>query len=80
MIIEFIGIIIILMTIRVVLTQNRHSKLLYINVIDFSISALIALYIKTQLGLILAIIFFITSTISSNALAYAAGYFDDIED
>ena len=71
MYIEIIGFIIIIMAIRILITKNRAEKLLYINAIDFAVSALIALYINTPFGLVLAVIFFICSTISSNALAYS---------
>lgn len=77
MIVEIIGIIAILMAILTVITPKRHSRLLYVNVIGFSISALIALTIKSQFGLILAVTYFITSTISGNALAYTSNLFND---
>ena len=41
MLIEIIGVIIVLMAIRALITKNRAEKLLYINVIDFGISAII---------------------------------------
>ena len=68
--ITIIGIIIILMALRTLITQNRVEKLLYINVIDFGITAIIALYSQSMFGFIVAATFFITSTISSNAIAY----------
>ena len=61
MFIEIIGVIIILMAIRAVVARDRAEKLLYINVIGFCISALVALYIQTPFGLVLAATFFITS-------------------
>lgn len=70
MYIEIIGIICIIMAIRALITKNRAEKLLYINVIDFGVSAIIGLYINSPFGLIVAAAFFITSTISSNAIAY----------
>jgi energy-converting hydrogenase A subunit C len=71
MYIEIIGVIIIIMALRAIITKNRSERLLYINVIDFGISAIIALYINTPFALILAAAFFICSTISSNAIAYS---------
>ena len=71
MYIEIIGFIVIVLAIRILITKNRAERLLYINAIDFAVSALIALYINTPFGLVLAVIFFICSTISSNALAYS---------
>ena len=65
MFIEIIGVITILMAIS------------YINVIGFCISALVALYIQTPFGLVLAATFFITSTIGSNAIAYTLDSLDD---
>lgn len=70
MYIEILGIITILMALRAVITQNRAERLLYINVIGFSTSAIIALYINTPFALIVAAVFFVTSTISANAIAY----------
>ena len=57
MFIEIIGVITILMAIRAVVARDRAEKLLYINVIGFCVSALIALYIKTPFGLVLAATF-----------------------
>ena len=54
MFIEIIGVIAILMALRAVITKDRAEKLLYINVIGFCVSALIALYIQTPFGLVLA--------------------------
>ena len=50
MFIEIIGVIAILMALRAVITKDRAEKLLYINVIGFCVSALIALYIQTPFG------------------------------
>ena len=71
MFIEIIGVITILMALRAVITKDRSEKLLYINVIGFCVSALIALYIQTPFGLVLAAAFFISSTIGANAIAYS---------
>ncbi|KZX12585.1 DUF2109 family protein [Methanobrevibacter curvatus] len=70
MIEEIIGVIIIIMAIRTFITNDRMEKVLYINVIDFALSALIAIYINTPFAFVVAATFFITSTISSNAIAY----------
>ena len=89
MFIEIIGVITILMALRAVITKDRAEKLLYINVIGFCVSALIALYIQTPFGLVLAATFltpfglvlaatfFISSTIGANAIAYSL---KDLED
>ena len=77
MFIEIIGVITILMALRAVITKDRAEKLLYIKVIGFCVSALIALYIQTPFGLVLAAAFFISSTIGANAIAYSL---KDLED
>ena len=77
MYVEIIGVITILMALRAVITKNRAERLLYINVIGFCVSAIIALYIKTTFGFVLAAAFFISSTIGSNAIAYSL---KDLED
>ena len=74
---EILGIITILMALRALITQNRAEKLLYINVIGFSVPAMIALYINTPFALIVAAVFFVCSTISSNAIAYTFNKLDD---
>ena len=73
MLIEILGIIVVLMALRTLVAQNREERLLYLNVIGFSMSAIIALYIQTPFGAIIAITFFVTSTLSSNAIAYSLG-------
>jgi len=74
---EIIGIIIIIMAIRVLLTKDKAERMLYINVIDFAVAALIALYVNTPFGLILAISFFITSNICFTAIAYTLDRLDN---
>jgi len=73
MLIEILGIIVVLMALRTLVAQNRSERLLYLNVIGFSMSAIICLYIQTPFGAIIAITFFVTSTLSSNAIAYSLG-------
>ncbi|WP_303247311.1 DUF2109 family protein [uncultured Methanobrevibacter sp.] len=74
---EIIGIIIIFVAIRAIITRNRAERLLYINVIGFGVSALIALVIATPFALIVATAFFICSTISANAIAYCLKRLDN---
>lgn len=71
--IEIIGIIIILMALRSVIAQDRAERMFYINALSFGISGLIALYIQTPFGAIIAITYFVTSTLSSNMIAYSIG-------
>ncbi|MGL4670505.1 MAG: DUF2109 domain-containing protein [Methanobacteriaceae archaeon] len=72
-----LGIIIIFMAIRTLLARDNAEKLLYINVIGFASSALIALYIATPFGFVVASTFFICSTLSSNAIAYTLNKVED---
>ena len=73
MLIEIVGIIILLMALRTLISQSRTERLVYLNAMSFGISALIALYIETPFGAIIAITYFVASTISSNAIAYSIG-------
>ena len=70
MYVEIIGIIVIFVSLRALITQNRAERLLYLNVIGFGVSAIIALIINTPFALVVAAAFFICSTISENAIAY----------
>jgi energy-converting hydrogenase A subunit C len=65
-----IGLVALLMTVRIFLERSRARKLLYLCCLSFCISALIALYVNSPMGGIVAIIYFITSTLSSNAISY----------
>jgi energy-converting hydrogenase A subunit C len=73
MLMEILGIIIVFMALRTLIAQGRAERLLYLNAMSFGISALIALYIQTPFGAIIAITYFVASTISSNAIAYSLG-------
>ena len=73
MLIEITGIIIVLMAFRTLIARDRSERMLYLNAMSFGISALIALYIQTPFGAIIAITYFVASTISSNAIAYSIG-------
>ena len=77
MYVEIIGVITIFVALRALITRNRAEKLLYLNVIGFTVPALIALVIDTPFALIVAAIFFVCSTISSNAIAYSLKRLDD---
>ena len=77
MYVEIIGIIVIFMALRAIVTRNRAEKLLYLNVIGFGVSAIIALVINTPFALIVAAAFFICSTISANAIAFSLKRLDD---
>ena len=70
---EILGIIVVLMALRTLIAQDRAERMLYLNAMSFAISALIVLYIQTPFGAIMAITYFIASTISSNAIAYSIG-------
>ncbi|MEL7668971.1 MULTISPECIES: DUF2109 family protein [Methanobacterium] len=73
MLIEIAGIIIVFMALRTLIARDRSERMLYLNAMSFGISALIALYIQTPFGAIIAITYFVASTISSNAIAYSIG-------
>jgi len=73
MLIEITGIIIVLMALRALIARDRGERMLYLNALSFGMSALIALYIQSPFGAVIAITSFVTSTISSNAIAYLIG-------
>jgi energy-converting hydrogenase A subunit C len=73
MLIQILGIIVLLMALRTLFAQDRSARMLYLNAMSFGISGIIELYIQTPFGAIIAITFFIASTISSNAIAYTIG-------
>ena len=77
MYVEIIGIIVIFVALRALVTRNRAERLLYLNVIGFGVSAIIALVINTPFALVVAAAFFICSTVSANAIAYTLKRLDD---
>ena len=77
MYVEIIGVIVIFVALRALVTRNKAERLLYLNVIGFGVSAIIALVINTPFALIVAAAFFICSTISANAIAYTLERLDD---
>ena len=77
MYVEIIGVIVIFVALRALITQNKAERLLYLNVIGFGVSAIMALVINTPFALVVAAAFFICSTISANAIAYTLERLDD---
>ena len=77
MYVEIIGSIVIFVALRALVAKNRAERLLYLNVIGFGVSAIIALVINTPFALVVAAAFFICSTISANAIAYTLERLDD---
>ncbi len=73
MLIQILGIIILFMALRTLFAQDRAERMLYLNALSFGIAGLIALYIQTPFGVVIAATYFIASTISSNAIAYSIG-------
>ena len=69
MYVEIIGVIVIFVALRALVTRNRAERLLYLNVI--------ALVINTPFALVVAAAFFICSTISANAIAYTLKRLND---
>ncbi|ABR55946.1 DUF2109 domain-containing protein [Methanococcus aeolicus] len=68
-----IEIIAIIIAVKVFITRSRALKLLYICNLNFCIAGLIALYIKSPMGALVAMAYFVFSTISSNAIAHSIG-------
>ncbi|HIP15610.1 MAG TPA: DUF2109 domain-containing protein [Methanothermococcus okinawensis] len=64
---------------RVFLTKNKVQKLLYMCCLNFAIAALIALYVKSPMGGVVAAVYFVGSTLSSNAIAHTLGKIQRIE-
>lgn len=77
MIMEIVGVIILFAAVRTLVAQDRSERMVYLNVIGFGMSALIALYIQTPFGAIIAITYFVASTLGSNAIAYSIGRVKD---
>lgn len=77
MYVEILGVIVIFVALRALITRNKAERLLYLNVIGFGVSAIIALVINTPFALVVAAAFFICSTISANAIAYTLDRLDD---
>ncbi len=77
MYVEIIGVIVLFVALRALVTRNRAERLLYLNVIGFGVSAIMALVIDTPFALVVAAAFFICSTISANAIAYTLKRLDD---
>ncbi len=73
MLIQILGIIVLLMALRTLFAQDRSERMLYLNALSFAIAGMIALYIQTPFGAIMAATYFIASTISANAIAYGIG-------
>ena len=61
------------MALRTLFAQDKSERMLYLNAMSFAIAGMIALYIQTPFGAIMAITYFIASTISANAIAYGIG-------
>ena len=77
MYVEIIGVILIFVSLRALVTKNRAERLLYLNVIGFGVSAIIALLINTPFALVVAAAFFICTTLSANAIAYTLERLND---
>ena len=77
MYVEIIGVIVIFVALRAFVTRNRVERLLYLNVMGFGVSAIIALVINTPFALVVAAAAVICSTISANAIAYTLNRLDD---
>ncbi|HIQ39415.1 MAG TPA: DUF2109 domain-containing protein [Methanothermococcus okinawensis] len=74
-----IGVISFVVGFRIFLTKNKVQRLLYICCLNFAIAALIALYIKSPMGGVVAAAYFVGSTLSSNAIAHTLGKIQKLE-
>ncbi|ABR54667.1 conserved hypothetical protein [Methanococcus vannielii SB] len=74
-----IGIVGLISVVKLFLTKSRALKLPLLCCINFCIAALIALHIKSPAAAVAAAIYFISSTVSSNAIAHTIGELDKIE-
>jgi len=74
---EIVIIIVIIMAIRALITRNKAERMLYINVVSFGVAALIAFSVNTPFGLIMALAFFVTSSIGSSAISYTLNRLDN---
>ncbi len=66
-------------TIRIVCEKNTLKKLPHLNVMNFAIAASIALLVNHWLALIVAVAYFVGSTLETNAIAsaWSGGLKDD---
>ena len=74
-----IGIITVIVSLRVFITRSRALKLLNICCLNFCIASLIILYIKSPMGALAAIVYFVSSTVPSNAIAHTIGEIKKLE-
>ncbi len=77
MITEIVGIIVLFAAVRTLISRDRSERMLYVNLLGFGMSALIALYVPTPFGAIIAITYFAVATLTSNAIAYSIGRVKD---
>ena len=75
-----VGILSVIAGFRIILSRSKAQKMLYVCCLNFCIAALIVLYIKSPMGAIASIAYFIGSTISSNAIAHTIGEMKKIKD
>lgn len=64
---------------RIISTRSRSLKLLYVCCLNFVIASLIVLYVKSPMGAIVAIVYFVFGTLSSNAIANTIGNLKKME-
>lgn len=77
MLTEIVGIIVLFAAIRTLISRDRSERMLYINLLGFAMAALIALYVPTPFGAVVAIVYFAVATLTSNAIAYSIGRVKD---
>lgn len=66
-----VGILTIYASLRVITTEDKSRRLPFLNAMNFGVTALIALALQHPLSGIVALLYFIFSTLESNAIASA---------
>jgi len=66
-----VGILTLYATFRVLITRDKRLRFLYLNAMGFGISALIVLSIQHPVASVVAILYFVFSTLESNAISSA---------
>jgi energy-converting hydrogenase A subunit C len=74
-----IAIIVIYMVLRLFVTLDRLERMPYLNVINFSVAAIITLQNPSPLGAVTSMIYFIMATVGANAIAFTIDKIGEIE-
>jgi len=74
-----VAIIVIYMVLRLFVTQDRLERMPYLNVINFSVAAVITIQNPSPLGAVTSMIYFILATVAANAIAFTIDKVEEIE-